>query len=463
MPAERASPSTALRQNFTIKALREAYERVSKTVVTGTDRVHPSVFSKRLEAELRVIRDRILGGTYKFSPYRQILNSRGATRAPREISIATVRDRIALHGLKNTLHAVFPDRVSRDLPNTIVRRLVDEIPHHDPAIARYVRLDIRDFYGSIDHRILYDDLSSRIRSPRLLRVLRRAIETPTIDPRLPRPRPRHRNRVGVPQGLAISNILANVYLSDLDRRLAQESATAIRFVDDILLITSDDHPQTYTDRIGELLEERRLSLNTDKETMGDLQDGFTFLGYHVSPTTVSIRNATVDRFARSIAAIFARAKRDLKTLPERSAWITPEIVRQRFIDELNEKITGAISENRRYGWVFFFLEVRDLAIFFRLDSLVRRLLERSPQLRPAKIERVKRLVRAHFEAKYSPRGGYIHDYDRFSSASDRRKFLEQRGIIRPETHLTAARVSELFTAYRDKQLTRLELDVAIMS
>ena len=45
----------------------------------------------------------MIKGTYAFSKYKQKLISKGAGKAPREISIPTTRDRVALRALSDFL------------------------------------------------------------------------------------------------------------------------------------------------------------------------------------------------------------------------------------------------------------------------------------------------------------------------------------------------------------------------
>ena len=42
-----------------------------------------------------------------------------------------------------------------------------------------------------------------------------------------------------------------------------------------------------------------------------------------------------------------------------------------FIEDLNEKITGALSEQKRYGWLLYFAEINDMQLLHKLDGIIR--------------------------------------------------------------------------------------------
>lgn len=47
-----------------------------------------------------------------------------------------------------------------------------------------------------------------------------------------------------------------------------------------------------------------------------------------------------------------------------------EKLKEILIADLNEKITGAISENRRYGWIFYFNAINDMSVLYKIDSII---------------------------------------------------------------------------------------------
>src|SRR5690606_15433113 len=98
-------------RQFTLDNLKELFtERIAHTAATGKDGVSPDAFERMIDSELSQALTKLRNGTYRFTTYRQKLVLKGAGKAPREISIATVRDRIVLRAINNVLIERFSDK-----------------------------------------------------------------------------------------------------------------------------------------------------------------------------------------------------------------------------------------------------------------------------------------------------------------------------------------------------------------
>ena len=113
----------------------------------GLDGLNPRQFGKNLHQNLLTIRSQLRNGTYRFQNYKLQLKSKGQRKHPREISVPCVRDRIVLRAMTTTLHAVFPYTQTELAPEKIARLVV---ALHSGRFVNYVRIDIKDFYGSCD-------------------------------------------------------------------------------------------------------------------------------------------------------------------------------------------------------------------------------------------------------------------------------------------------------------------------
>ena len=92
--------SRSFKKKYTVRNLRSIYQnKIKESGAIGIDRVRPSNLEKTIEEEIKLISDRVNCGTYKFTPYKEKLISKGATSNPRQISIPTARDRITLRAL----------------------------------------------------------------------------------------------------------------------------------------------------------------------------------------------------------------------------------------------------------------------------------------------------------------------------------------------------------------------------
>src|SRR5690606_34341998 len=144
-------------------------------------------------------------------------------------------------------------------------------------------------------------------------------------------------------------------------------------------------------------------------------------------------------------------------------WLTADTRKKILIEHLNEKITGAISEKKRFGWIFYFIEITDLKILYDLDAIIKRELKKA-KFSDTEYSKIKKLARAFHEAKHSPEAGYIHNYDTYKTIEEKIEALMRFGYLDPNssTAYAAEHISFLFEKLRSNQLLQLEMDVGTM-
>ncbi|MGE7137664.1 hypothetical protein ACQKIE_08555 [Luteibacter sp. NPDC031894] len=130
--------------------------------------------------------------------------------------------------------------------------------------------------------------------------------------------------------------------------------------------------------------------------------------------------------------------------------------------ELNERITGAVSGGRRYGWVAYFSQINDQEILYRIDSVIRGLFSRLAEFHFTAPKELKRIARSHWEIRYNVLGGYIRNYDVIVTTEQRIEFLVARGRMGAGEILTEADINERYEAYLARQLADMHADEASM-
>lgn len=460
-------PSDSFRSIFTPDHIREVYEEeIALKYTRGIDRMGPSQFKKQKEMHFEIIHRKCINGTYNFSPFSERLRVRGRDREPRVISIATIRDGIVLSLLKDYLYELFPECVNRRLPNSYIREIKDFYKTTDIKNLCFYKVDIGSFYDSINQDKLIETVSNKITSMPEILLLKRAISTPTVPTGYKKIElHKFKNCRGVPQGLAISNILANIYVHKCDEIFKNSSLIYLRYVDDMLFMVRPEHLEHIRSVVDNELKELSLPLNVDKTHFDPVEKGLDYLGYHLQLPIVSIKKATVERFLRSLSAFFtAYENMGAKMYPPNS----PEVSHELFISQVNERITGAISENRRYGWLFYFLELNDLTLLHTIDLIIRekfcKRLRRNPTRVPIS-ESIKKLSKAYYHAKYDLHSGYVLNYDEYDTLPKKLDYLKLWGFIESgkESTYTKDDIERLFKRARNKRLSDLESDVGVIS
>jgi len=226
-------------EKFTPGALKNTYkDNISSSYAVGIDGIREDAFKEKLDSEIDLIIKKVENCNYTFTQYKPKLISKGPNNPPRVLSIPTIRDRLTLRVMNDILSQVFSEaRISR--PHVYIKSIKSHLADHANELA-FSRIDIKDFYPSVDHEILMRRVRSKVRKRQLVQLVQSAISTRTSGVR--------DNRKGVPQGLSISNILSSIYLHKMDCKL-KKKYTYFRYVDDILVICNVENASSIFEEI----------------------------------------------------------------------------------------------------------------------------------------------------------------------------------------------------------------------
>jgi RNA-directed DNA polymerase len=354
------SASKIFKKVFTKKNLTTIFvDHIRTSGAVGLDRVSPSSFEKSLPKEVGSLCKKIHSGKYIFTRYKQKLISKGAGKNPRIISIPTVRDRLVMRGICDFLSDTF-DNITLEIPQVKIAHLKGAL--ESGLYSDYIKIDLTNFYPSINHDRLIKALRKKIRKPEALSLIKKAIETETVAEG-PRGKTAGKNILGVPQGLSISNILAEIFIIDFDHHMNKlDEIFYLRYVDDILILCKPGCVETIAANSIDFLKKLELephelaSAGSGKSSKGKLGLEFDYLGYKVIGDKLSIRTPSIHKFESSIAKIFTTYRYRLI-----HAKNDPDRTKARDICEwrLNLRITGCIFNGKRLGWVFYFSQIND--------------------------------------------------------------------------------------------------------
>lgn len=438
-------------------------EKFSKSTAKGTDRLNGFQFSSRAEAELKVASRKCLEGSFRFAPFLEKLKLKGRGKAPRIIGIPIIRDRVVLHQLQKYLATIFPERAPKNIASTYVREIADDIKLKDPLKTWVCSTDIKTFYDSIKQDRLERALNKRIKSRPAINLIKHALSTPTVPKNTKRKlHSKFRQNRGIPQGLAISNILAAIYMQEIDE--AFESRADIRYyryVDDVLIYGPQQLVQKAYNSLKARLNRRGLSLhglNSGKSQITQLSQSFSYLGYTFLWPTITVRDSTIERFLQAIAEKISDYKHNKAKRLDRLKYLNEDRLLEIFFLELNDKISGAISGSKRYGWIAYFNQITDLSLLHRMDQAISGMLYRVGEIAAKAPTSTKKLSRAYFEMKFNPLGGYVRNYDLITTPTQKIQLLVERGRADPNIPLTDDQINEKYDNYIRSILAAMHAD-----
>jgi len=458
---------TLFRELFKPDVLLEVYlEKFTNAASKGVDRLNGFQYSKHVAIDVVVASKKCLSGTFRFSPYLENLKVKGRGKPPRLIGIPTIRDRLVLHQLNKVLAVAFPECVPRNIANHYVRTIAIDLASKVPASTYICGCDIKTFYDDIQRNRLFILLEKRLGCPEAMSLVRHALLTPTVSKNARRSQ--YKNFMtdrGVPQGLAISNILASIYLHEVDDAMAKMEVTYFRYVDDVLMYGDEASVRKAHRSLGARLRYRGLSLHSvgsGKTYIGPLSIPFGYLGYYFAWPKVTVRESTIERLLQTLSAKFSDYIHNKERRLQKFKYLTPERAAEIFLLELNERISGAISAERRYGWIAYFSQINDLTLLHRLDHTVSRMFERLADFDHQSPDGLKTFRRAYFEMKFNPMGNYVRNYDIIGTRAEKLNFLLERGRIAPGEALSDDEINTRFDTYRRHVLSTMHSDEGVM-
>ncbi|WP_449389242.1 reverse transcriptase domain-containing protein [Chryseobacterium lineare] len=444
---------------FKLDFLKDLYQtKIKKSKSKGIDKVSVQDFEKKLDENLNIIIRKVLNGTYTFSPYLEILKLKGRNKFPRMISIPTIRDKMVLLIIKEILHSLFNESVNRKLPNNYIKDVKKYISNNQGE-KFYLKLDLEKFYDTINHEILLKKLKDQKVPVAIVSLIEKAITNITVPQNTKRNNyPNFKCDIGVPQGLSISNILAQIYLIEFDKVIQNRKYFYQRYVDDILLINSYKISNYRVKNFIEELKKIKLSVNETKTEQNSLNiKPFTFLSYSIHSDKISVSEKNIDTFIKRIAAKITWFKDGFRNKEKRPEYLKNNIEQFKivFIEELNDMITGLTANNKNYGWLFYFSEISDIDLLFKLDKIITNFflsLQMFDNKRPTNL---KKLVRSYYAIVYKQKN-YISNYDNLDTIRKKRNFLVFRGQISSTKDYTNEEIENQFEKYQNKQINKIE-------
>lgn len=291
-------------------------------------------FEARLERNLSQLHSDLIAGTYR--PGRSICFV--VTRPkPREVWAADFRDRIVHHLLYNRIGASIEATFIADSCACIpgrgtlyaAKRLEAKIRSASQNWAKpvhYLKLDLANFFVSIDKQILAGQLVARINEPwwRAL-ALQVLWHDPREDYEVRSPRhlfnrvPQHKRltaqpaRLGLPIGNLSSQFFANVYLDALDQFVKHQLRCRhyVRYVDDfVLLHESPQQLNAWLAAINAFLPTLGAKLNPSKTILQPVDRGVDFVGHVIKPWRRTTRPRSIALALRRTAAVPAEDLRE---------------------------------------------------------------------------------------------------------------------------------------------------------
>jgi RNA-directed DNA polymerase len=300
---------------LTLERLFDAYFACRRTKRNATSQLR---FEIDLEANLMQLWRDLTRRGYHIGPSTAFVVQRPKIR---EVWAAGFRDRIVHHLITNALTPHYYPRFIRDTYGCIPGRGIHDGMRRVAGFARSItrdwtgpayalKVDVANFFGSIDHAVLLSLLEKRVQPGWCLELVRQVIQH---DPRkgavLRSPRslfnqvPRHKSLMHAPPGIGLpignltSQFFANLYMNELDQHIKHGLKARYygRYVDDIVLFHENaDILNRWCAEIDSFLQSNlRLRLHPRKKWLNRADAGLSFIGFIIKPKRIYLRRSTL--------------------------------------------------------------------------------------------------------------------------------------------------------------------------
>lgn len=248
-------------------------------------------FEKDPVSGLAAIRAMLVNKTFQPSPYKTKMIYEPKTRLIYILPFAP--DRIIHHALMQVVEPIWTGLFITDSYACIRGRGLHAGSRRTMEFVRRnkycLKMDISQFYPSVDHDIMFDIIRQKIKCPDTLDLFHKIIYSV----------PDGKN---VPIGNYTSQWMGNLYLHTLDIFVKQTLRIKdyIRYCDDFLLFHDD---KTVLNRAAKEIETfltERLALTLSKCDLFPVSRGVDFLGYRHFPGYVLLRKSTSVRIRRRL-------------------------------------------------------------------------------------------------------------------------------------------------------------------
>lgn len=407
----------------------------------GADKVTYKAFKKAYDENISIITNHIRNHKYKFTRFELFLKVKKHYKLPRLIFKSTIRDRFTTK-LMSLYMQEFYNESGKDYSTTKTRDCVlHEIStklnakgsKNEPTFHYFLRLDISNYFDSINKQLLINQLREDKFDEDFLYLTEKLFYAMDMSLDIPL-------GTGVPQGISVSSVFAERYLRDLDIRYSTDPYEKfmyyVRYVDDIFILFSTKEELNRISRkiIFDLQSFYGLTVNNEKVQKGclDSNDSVSFLGTTFKNRSIYISPEQEKRVENQLDALFLWYRRICRTKKHPFYDIHTDVMPNRalnsLITRLNLLITGYIYEKNgsgekkkgKFGWILTSLpnELSDVSALKTLDRHVCTLINAYIDDEVSKesiFSRRKSFYKAYYKSKYKDNAdGYILDRDKIS-------------------------------------------------
>jgi RNA-directed DNA polymerase len=290
----------SLMHHFNEESLKECFHGLDGKKAVGADGMDKETYGKDLEQNIPNLIARMKTMSYRPGPVREVLIPKeGKPGATRPLGISGFEDKIVQKMMQQILESIyepiFLDCSYGFRPGIGCHDAIKDLQHYlyESEIQTVIDIDLKNFFGTIDHEILEGILKEKIKDTKFMRYINRMFKAGVLSEGDLR-----KSDEGVPQGSICSPVLANVFahyaidlwIEEMVKPNCKGKVRLFRYADDAVICCQYEGDakrirEALVKRLGkyklELNEEKTKQIPFDKRLVaqGIEQGTFDFLGF----------------------------------------------------------------------------------------------------------------------------------------------------------------------------------------
>ena len=282
------------------ESLIECFHELDKDKAVGVDGVTKMAYGANLQGNIEQLIAAMKNMAYRPGPVRErLIAKEGKPGATRPLGISNLEDKIVQKMTQRVLESIYEPlflecshgfRPGKGC-HTAIQALLNHL--YSNEIQTVIDIDLKNFFGTIDHQMLEDILKEKIKDPKFMRYISRMFKSGVLtegDLKI--------SEEGVPQGSICSPVLANIFahyvidtwIEEMVKPNCKGSVSMLRYADDAVICCQHDaDAQRIRNSLAKRLEKYKLQLNEEKTKLvpfdkrladqGIKQGTFDFLGF----------------------------------------------------------------------------------------------------------------------------------------------------------------------------------------
>lgn len=285
---------------FNQESLTECFHELDKNKAVGIDGVTKMAYGVELYKNIEQLIIKMKGMAYRPKPIRKVfIPKEGKSGASRPLGISNLEDKIVQKMMQKILESIYEPLFLESSHgfrpgkgcHTALRALQNHLYKKENQTV--VDIDLKNFFGTIDHQLLESILKNKIKDPKFMRYISRMFKAGVLTEEELK-----MSEEGVPQGSICSPVLSNIFahfaidvwIEEMVKPACKGAVELFRYADDgVICCQYETDALRIRQALVKRLEKFKLQLNEEKTKLvsfdmkaaaqGIKQGTFDFLGF----------------------------------------------------------------------------------------------------------------------------------------------------------------------------------------